>query len=1086
MLSIPRPEKARSRYSYTLLDNTLGIPNASFAVVVTDKDGDSNPPVSLVISIVDDVPVARADTDTIVGQTMEATGNVLTGVGTTSGPGNADAPGADGGVTIVGVAPGNGAGGINPGSVGIAIAGAFGTLTLNADGSYSYVHAVGGGSDVFTYTIQDADGTLSHTTLTISLADSAPGNIVIPGPGGADTQVFEAGLLASRGPGESAGSHAGQSGFPTTTQAGTITFTSIDGVKQIELGGLVLTASGTSKTFTDATGSLTASFSYDVITGKGEINYSYTLLDNTVGTPSVNFAVAVTDVDGDRTAGGNLVIAINDDAPVAVADTDLVVAGQTVAESGNVLTGVGTTSGAADVLGADGAAGGGAVVGVVLGTSGTPVSGGVGAAIAGAFGTLTLNADGSYSYVHTGMAGGGTDSFTYTIKDADGSISTATLTIAVADSSPGGISIPGAGGADTQVFEAGLGPRGGEPAGSNSAAPTTAVGTITFTSVDGVKQIEVGGLVLTASGALKTFTDATGSLTASFSYDAATGQGTISYSYTLVDNTQGDPSSVSFAVAVTDQDGDRSQGGDLVISIVDDAPVAVADTDSVAAGQLVAETGNVLTGAGTTSGAADVLGADGASAGGAVVGVVLGPSGSPVSGGVGAAITGAFGTLTLNADGSYSYVHAGAAGGGTDVFTYTIRDADGSQSTTTLNIAVADSSPGGISIPPEGVASAGTLVDEAGLGARGSEPAGSNPAAPTTTVGTIAFTSVDGVSKVELGGLVLTTSGTSQTVTDATGSLTASFTYNAATGQGTINYSYTLLDNTLGVPNTSFAVAVTDKDGDRTVAGSSLVIDIKDDGPVAHADTDIIAAGQTAAETGNVLSGFGTADGTANADIPGADGGVTVVSVAAGGGTAVAVGLTAGATIAGAFGTLTLNSDGSYSYVHTTGSGTDVFTYTIQDADGSQSTATLNIARFKLLARRHRHSAAGRCRHPGVRGGAWCAWERAGRLAYRRSRIPDHHADRHDHLHLAGWRVDDRARRPCADRQRHAADLHRCHRLADRLVQLRRGNGPRHDQLQLHAARQHDRRSIECQLCRGGDRPRRRSLARRRSGHQCR
>jgi VCBS repeat-containing protein len=348
----------------------------------------------------------------------------------------------------------------------------------------------------------------------------------------------------------------------------------------------------------------------------------------------VNFAVAVTDVDGDRTAGGNLVIAINDDAPVAVADTDLVVAGQTVAESGNVLTGVGTTSGAADVLGADGAAGGGAVVGVVLGTSGNPVSGGVGAAIAGAFGTLTLNADGSYSYVHTGMAGGGTDSFTYTIKDADGSISTATLTIAVADSSPGGISIPGAGGADTQVFEAGLGPRGGEPAGSNSAAPTTAVGTITFTSVDGVKQIEVGGLVLTASGALKTFTDATGSLTASFSYDAATGQGTISYSYTLVDNTQGDPSSVSFAVAVTDQDGDRSQGGDLVISIVDDAPVAVADTDSVAAGQLVAETGNVLTGAGTTSGAADVLGADGASAGGAVVGVVLGPSGSPVSGGV--------------------------------------------------------------------------------------------------------------------------------------------------------------------------------------------------------------------------------------------------------------------------------------------------------------------------------------------------------------------------------------------------------------------------------------------------------------------
>jgi hypothetical protein len=158
----------------------------------------------------------------------------------------------------------------------------------------------------------------------------------------------------------------------------------------------------------------------------------------------------------------------------------------------------------------------------------------------------------------------------------------------------------------------------------------------------------------------------------------------------------------------------------------------------------VAESGNVLTGVGTTSGATDVLGADGAAAGGAVVGVVLGTSGSPVSGGVGAAITGAFGTLTLNADGSYNYVHAGAAGGGTDVFSYTIRDADGSQSTATLNIAVADSSPGAISVPPPGIASEGTQVDEAGLGARGSEPAGSNPAAPTTTTGTIAFTSVSG------------------------------------------------------------------------------------------------------------------------------------------------------------------------------------------------------------------------------------------------------------------------------------------------------------------------------------------------------
>jgi hypothetical protein len=43
---------------------------------------------------------------------------------------------------------------------------------------------------------------------------------------------------------------------------------------------------------------------------------------------------------------------------------------------------------------------------------------------------------------------------------------------------------------------------------------------------------------------------------------------------------------------------------------IDDAPIAIADNDSVAAGQTVAETGNVLTGTGTSSVSADIAGAD--------------------------------------------------------------------------------------------------------------------------------------------------------------------------------------------------------------------------------------------------------------------------------------------------------------------------------------------------------------------------------------------------------------------------------------------------------------------------------------------
>jgi VCBS repeat-containing protein len=195
----------------------------------------------------------------------------------------------------------------------------------------------------------------------------------------------------------------------------------------------------------------------------------------------VSFAVAVTDADGDRTAGGNLVINIVDDAPTAIADADSVAVGQITAETGNVLTGAGTALGAADVQGADGAA----VTSVAFGGTAVTVNPTTGVAppIQGAFGTLTIHADGSYSYAHNGTPGGGTDVFTYTIQDGDGDLSNATLTIAVADSTPGSIQIPAAGGAETQVFEAGLPARGSEPAGSNPAAPiTTQTGTITFTS----------------------------------------------------------------------------------------------------------------------------------------------------------------------------------------------------------------------------------------------------------------------------------------------------------------------------------------------------------------------------------------------------------------------------------------------------------------------------------------------------------------------------------------------------------------------------------------------------------------------------
>ncbi len=71
-------------------------------------------------------------------------------------------------------------------------------------------------------------GVVAHAQLfntpASTVVGSAPGIVDIPAPGGAGTLVFEAGLLASRGPGESDGTHAGNPAFQTTTRAGTINF----------------------------------------------------------------------------------------------------------------------------------------------------------------------------------------------------------------------------------------------------------------------------------------------------------------------------------------------------------------------------------------------------------------------------------------------------------------------------------------------------------------------------------------------------------------------------------------------------------------------------------------------------------------------------------------------------------------------------------------------------------------------------------------------------------------------------------------------------------------------------------------------
>ncbi|MBJ7438893.1 MAG: VCBS domain-containing protein [Sphingopyxis sp.] len=812
----------------------------------------------------------------------------------------------------------------------------------DAEGNIQDAYALG---DLLPYT-ELAFPVPEDEELIPDVPDEEPTTIIITPDqpaGSVNASVNEAGLPA-RGS-EPAGSNSAATSEITS---GSIIFDTPDGFGSMTLNGVAITAVG--QVFTTPFGQL-------VITSiaPGNIGYTYTLTDNSnAGTnPMDIFAVVVTDRDGD-TATANLTIAIVDDVPTARADTDAVAPATFTAETGNVISGTGTTSGAAgaDTQGADGAT----LNGITAGTGTTFVA--PGTVIQGQYGTLTIDAQGNYSYVRgANTPGGVTDVFTYRLTDGDGDTSTATLTISIGDS-PSVITFIPTEGAGTIVNEAELPPRNTETPGSSFDGDNeTTTGTITFTSRDGVASVTINGVAVTP-GALpqQIFSDATGTLVITgYTYNPVTGQGSITYSYTLKDNTlNGNGTTVSFDVVVTDLDGDVADG-DLNIRIIDDVPTAVNDADSATEDGPLTADGNVLTGVGggdanATDGVADTPGADGAT-----VTAVTGGS-------VGTAFATAYGTLTLNADGSYTYVLNNAAqpvqglSAGetlTEVFTYTITDGDGDTSTATLTITI-NGANDGVTITGLGVNGGELVVDEDNL------PGGSSPdAGALTQPGSFSIATPDGLGNVTIGGTQVVTNGvfTAGTATSPLGTvnITGFTPVLGADGSvigGTFTYEYVLSNNTLthGAPGEdnvtdSFAVTVTDSDG--SVGNASLDVVIVDDVPAAADDADSATEDGPLTADGNVLTGVGGGDANATdgvADTPGADG-ATVTAVTGG---------SVGTAFATAYGTLTLNADGSYTYVLNNAAQpvqglsagetlTETFEYEITDGDGDTATATLTI-----------------------------------------------------------------------------------------------------------------------------------------------
>jgi VCBS repeat-containing protein len=182
----------------------------------------------------------------------------------------------------------------------------------------------------------------------------------------------------------------------------------------------------------------------------------------------------------------------------------------------------------------------------------------------------------------------------------------------------------------------------------------------------------------------------------------------------------------------------------------------------------------------------------------------------------------------------------------------------------------------------------------------------------------------------------------------------AKFTIDSATGQVKLSESPDFETKA----SYAFTVVATDAAGNASEKAVTLNVTNVNEAPVAVADT------ASATEAG------GTANGTAGTNATGnvltndtdVDSGDTKVvqDIKAGSGTALTVGANTtsanGKVVAGSFGTLTIGADGTYSYVvdntnstvqalnSSSTALTDTFTYTVKDAAGLTSSATLTVS----------------------------------------------------------------------------------------------------------------------------------------------
>ena len=508
-------------------------------------------------------------------------------------------------------------------------------------------------------------------------------------------------------------------------------------------------------------------------------------------------------------------------------------------------------------------------------------------------GTVSINDDGTVTYTPAENYNG-TDSFTYSITDADGDTSTATvsLTINPANDDPVAVDDSATLSEDTSAVI--------DVLANDSDLDGDTV------SLDSVTQPEHGTVVINADGTVTYTPDADYNGSDSFTYtisDGAGGTDTATVNLT-VDPENDDPVAVDDNAVLaedtaavidvlgndTDLDGDTisldsvtqpdhgtvtinedgtvtytpdanytgsdsftyqisdGAGGtdtavvNLTVNSANDVPVAVADVASLDE---------------DSSAIIDALANDMAADGGLALDSFTQPE---------------HGVVTVNADGNFVYTPEANYNGG-DSFTYTITDADGDTSTAIVSVAVNP-----VNDPVVAVDDAAVLNEDA-----------------AAVIDVLANdTAVDG--GLELTGVTQPLHGTVSINDDGTVTYTPAENYN-----GTDSFTYT----------------ITDADGDTSTATVSLTINPENDDPVAVNDT--VSGIEDIAVVINPE--------TLLANDTDVDGGVLEIT---------AVDSPVGGTVEIVDGNVVFTPDANFS-------GSASFDYTVTDASGATSTATTSV-----------------------------------------------------------------------------------------------------------------------------------------------